>query len=191
MDLPARRLGGALREHRKSRGNSLDDISRRLDFAFTPVVLHMVECGEYPLEEPQVQLLLWGYDVTVQELIPERYPLELDESGDYLAVGWTVREIRENRAPHGLLNEYLAFVYELRGAEPGSAIPLRDDDLAVLSNTIDWPTAEIRNYLVDLMFRWRSAAPLDTESEVPGRAASMVSGKRSIRDTCGAGSLDC
>lgn len=158
-DVPARRLGAALARHRTDRGATLEDIARRLENAFSAAILEMIEAGMYPLAEPQIHLLLDGYQVTGVDLLPARHKLEFDDDGQYMAVEWTVRELGDVCTPEALLEEYLAFVYELRGMQPGAAIPLRDDDLAVLSNTIDWPTDLIRNHLIDLMFRWRQTLP--------------------------------
>ena len=43
IDCPADRLGKALRLHRETLGLTLEDISKRVDLTFTPVVLQMIE----------------------------------------------------------------------------------------------------------------------------------------------------
>ena len=164
IDCPAARLGSALRLHRETVGLSLEDISKRVDFTFTPIVLQMIEAGQYPLDPAQVLIAVWGYDADPDLVLPIRDHLKLDAPGRTVAAGPTMRELSQSTTAEGLLYEYLRFVYELRGAEPGSTIPLREADLAVLSNTINWPMDGIREHLTALMSRWHHADPHEPQS---------------------------
>ena len=164
IDCPARRLGKALRLHRESVGQSLEEISKRVNFSFTPIVLQMIEAGQYPLEPAQVLIAVWGYDADPNNVLPIRDVLRFDEADRKFAAGPTVRDLHQSFTPAGLLYEYLAFVYDLRGMEPGSTVPLREADLAVLSNTTGWPMDEVREHLTVLMARWGYVDPHETQS---------------------------
>ena len=164
IDCPAVRLGKALRLHRETVGFSLEDISKRVDFTFTPVVLQMIEAGQYPLDPAQVLIAVWGYDADPDLVLPIRNQLQLDAAGRSVAAGPTVRELNQATTAEGLLYEYLGFVYELRCVEPGSTIPLREADLAVLSNAINWEMDDIREHLTALMSRWHHADPHEPQS---------------------------
>lgn len=174
MEIPAKRLGVALRRHRETARVTLPEIAERLEMAFTPVVLQMVEAGQYPLQEPQIMRILWGYDVAPENLLPQRHLLEFDDEGQYMAVGWTVRELTNSCTERGVLEEYLAFVYDLRGVEPGAKIPVRKADLVVLSNTIDWPTDDIRDHLTDLMALWAETPPSEDMDEPAGDRPGLL-----------------
>ena len=183
VDTSAAQLGLALRRHRQALGASLEKISNRLDYAFTPVVLSMIESGQYPLEEPQVHLLLWGYDAHLDELLPALEELEFDEQP---AVGRTIRELKESTGAVDLLDAYLTFVYDLRDAPQGSPVPLRQADLVVLSNTIDWPTDEIRGHLLAVMGKGRVTSGRPSET---AELAGVLAGRDSVRDTCEVGTV--
>ena len=172
--IPARRLGVALRRYREASEVSLPEIAERLDFAFTPDVLEVIESGQHLLDEPQILLILSGYDVEPEELLPERQLLEFDDEGLYMAVGWTVKELTKPHTEESVLASYLTFVYELRDINPGTRIPLRQVDLVVLSNTIDWSTEKIRDHLTGLMQKWGKLPPEDTEPDLDGREPLLV-----------------
>jgi hypothetical protein len=149
--IPAERLGIALQWHREEDGASLHDIARRLDYSFTPTVLGMIEAGRYPLAESQIDELLRCYRVDPVKVMPDRHKLDVDDERRYMAVGWKVVELKYSSTSEGLLTEYLAFVYDLRHMKKGSRIPLRQDDLPVLAETIDWPLPDVIAFLLGLM----------------------------------------
>ena len=97
-------------------------------------------------------------------LLPSRDNLEIDREHHEISAGPTLRELNQSATTDGLLYEYLAFLYQIRGEEPGTSLQLREDDLAVLSNTTDLPTLELRDRLKDLMARWNEAPPEADES---------------------------
>jgi hypothetical protein len=174
-DTPAGSLGALLRRRRQTTGASLEEVAQRLNLAFTPIVLQMIESARYPLEEPQVLRVLWGYGL-------ESNRLDQHLRGAANQPGRTLREIKRTCNARGLLREYLLFVYEKRGIAPGSPMPLSDSDLAVLSNTIDWPVDDIRQHLTAVTHQWR-----DGEDFGPASHPKPSNARAAIRRTCGAG----
>jgi len=177
LDCPAGRLGTALKLHRETVGMTYGEISRRVDYAFTPVVLQMVELGRYPLKGPQILKVIWGYDANPDLLLPTRDNLEIDREQHEISAGPTMRELNQSATTDGLLYEYLVFVYQIRNAEPGTSVALREEDLAVLSNTTDLPTLELRDRLNHLMASWNEAPPeVDESSDMHWSVKSRRSG---------------
>jgi hypothetical protein len=138
-----------------------------MDYAFTPIVLQMVELGRYPLDETQIHTILWGYDANASSLLPSRDNLAVDEQQHQLSSGPTFRELRQSATVEGLLYEYMSFLYELREKTPGEIVPLRHEDLTLLANTTDMSIADIRSHLEELMSRWNegSRAPAEDAGE--------------------------
>ena len=179
LDCPAKRLGKALKLHRETRGLAHEEISRRVDYAFTPVVLHMIEAGLYPLDTGQVFKIIRGYDADPDRLLPVRNDLKIDDARHHMAMGPTIRELNQSATTDGLLYEYLAFLYQIRKAQPGSRVPLREDDLAALANTTDLRIEEVRSRLLDLMARWNdppreAEESLSAQWSVNSRRSSLL-----------------
>jgi len=175
MDSGAERLGVALRQHREERGLTLETIAKRLAYVYTPTVLQMIESARYPLESDQVEDLLHSYDADPDLSVLAGGLLEgHNDHGDDESAQ-TVRELNQSTTAEGLLYEYLDFVYEIRGVEPGSLIPLREADLAVLGKTIGWSIGAIEDHLTNLMVLWRKADPVDVGRRSHARVSTLLS----------------
>lgn len=59
----------------------------------------------------------------------------------------------------GVLDGYLALVYELRDVEPGMTIPIREVDLGLLADALEWRAEEIERELIELMREHGDAEP--------------------------------
>ena len=66
-------------------------------------------------------------------------------------MGDTQRTLRANGSSDALLREYLDALYEIRRKKPGAQLPLRDDDLLVLSGAVDLDLDAVEVRLIELM----------------------------------------
>jgi hypothetical protein len=95
----------------------------------------------------------------VSELLPSREPLRFSSDLSSLAVGDSIRHLRNGHdEPEGLLREYLSMIYELRNLPPGSRVPLREPDLAALADALGGTPDAIEQRLMELIGSSREEA---------------------------------
>jgi hypothetical protein len=94
----------------------------------------------------------------------DRHTLEFDEDHRHMAVGSDVWDLAGGETPKELLSEYLAFVYSMRGLQPGTPVHVNRNDLEVLEAAIGWPTDRISGYLVDLILDQSSSRTVQPTS---------------------------
>lgn len=142
--VPPQRLGALLAGARLERGLTLHEASEQLGEPWTTVDLLEVETGRRPLLDPQIEQLAQIYGVDTTGLIPERSRLVIDlddatmTSGDHVVdLGKGSVERRE------VLGRYLAMVYTMRDRRPGTAVPLRVEDLTLLQGLLDVPRRDL------------------------------------------------
>lgn len=148
--VPPTRLGRLLRETREARGESLDDVAARLGEGATAELLTAVEGGSYDLTDRDVAILSDAYGLKTRELVPARSRLVIDLEEGTVSAGEQVRAFATDE-PDQVLTRYLSLVYALRGLPPGTPVPLRDLDLAVLGQALRMGAGEVEARLVGLM----------------------------------------
>jgi transcriptional regulator with XRE-family HTH domain len=148
--VPPNRLGRLLRETREARGETREQVAARLGDGATPTLLDDVEGGTFDLTDRDVAVLSDAYGVQTRELVPARSRLVIDLSQGTVAVAGQVRAFATDDADE-VLTRYLSLVYTLRGLPPGTPVPLRDLDLAVLGQALRMGAGEVEAKLVGLM----------------------------------------
>jgi transcriptional regulator with XRE-family HTH domain len=139
-----------LRETREQRGETREQIAGRLGDGATPDLLGEVENGTFDLTDRDVAILSDAYGVQTRELVPARSRLVIDLDEGTVAVAEQVRAFVSDD-PDQVLTRYLSLVYALRGLPPGTPVPLRDLDLAVLGQALRMGAGEVEARLVGLM----------------------------------------
>jgi len=148
--VPPNRLGRLLRETREERGETREQVAARLGEGATPALLGDVEGGTFDLTDRDVAVLSDAYGVQTKELVPARSRLVIDLSQGTVAVAGQTRAFATDDADE-VLTRYLSLVYTLRGLPPGTPVPLRDLDLAVLGQALRMGAGEVEARLVGLM----------------------------------------
>ena len=149
--VPPERLGVLLTEHRTERGLTIEELSERTSLGFTPDELRHIEQGRLALTDSQINHLLTAYDAGAGPLLPDRTDLVIDLGGGAMSAGRRMRALPENPGLDDILGRYLSLLYLMRGLEPGRELPLRGDDLDVLSSALERSITEIEGRLVELM----------------------------------------
>lgn len=148
--VPPSRLGRLFREAREERGESLEQVASRLGEGASEVLLRDVEHGTFDLTDRDVAILSDAYGVQTRELVPARSRLVIDLDEGTVAVAEQARAFATDD-PDEVLTRYLSLVYALRGLPPGTPVPLRDLDLAVLGQALRLGAGEVEARLVTLM----------------------------------------
>lgn len=154
LSLPASRLGRFLGTARAREGVSLGEIAQRLDWAYTPIVLRMIENGHYSVPAEDVQGLVDAYQIDVEALLVNRDPLEVDLEAGTLRAGDHVMDLGERLSINDLLSEYLSFVRSMRKVPPDGTITaesLRVEDMVVLAGIIRVEANEVEKRLTALL----------------------------------------
>jgi transcriptional regulator with XRE-family HTH domain len=149
-------LGRQLRQVRRKQGLSRAEVARSA--GLTRRELAAYERGRIVIPESDLWCLAGSCGVDVNELMPDRTPLRIGSGLSSLAMGDSIRRLREPGEPEGLLREYLSMVYELRNLPPGSRIPLRESDLALLADALGGTPDTIEDRLVELIGASREEA---------------------------------
>lgn len=85
-------------------------------------------------------------------MFTQRETLVIDLEARTVAAGPWAATLDSNRpSPEEILARYLALVYEMRGLEPGTEIPLRSLDISVLARATAMPAIDVEDRLVVLM----------------------------------------
>jgi hypothetical protein len=150
--VPLRRLGTLLRDARLLAGDDLEAVALRSEGRYDTIDLHAIEAGEYRLTDDEVTELLDLYRADPGELLASRSTLVIDlDEGTVAAGNWTISFAPGADGPDDILARYLALLYEMRGLEPGTAIPLRSLDVSVLSEALAMPARAVEERLEILM----------------------------------------
>jgi len=146
---PSKDTGRHLRQVRRKQGLSRAEVARSA--GLTRRELAAYERGRIVIPESDLWCLAGSCGVDVDELLPEREPLKVGSGLSSLAMGDSIRRLRDPAAPDGLLREYLSMIYELRNLPPGSRVPLRQPDLVALADALGGSPEAIEARLVDLI----------------------------------------
>ncbi len=134
--LPAHRLGPLLTKQRNENGLNLEDLALQSGGQFDVDRLGEIERGQRSVDPEQMTQLSALYRVDCHTIVPQRAKLCLDLGAQSLRVG--EEEVRLRRKNHKyVLDRYLGLVYLLRNIEPGTEIPMRADDLAILEASLN------------------------------------------------------
>jgi len=131
--LPPNRLGQLLSEKRLERGIDLEQLARSSDF--TVGELADIEAGHRLLGEELISKVTALYSVETGPVIPQRSRLIVDLDDRRLRVADHEISFDVGSIDH-ILDRYLSMVYVMRSREPGTAIPLRLRDVAVLAQAL-------------------------------------------------------
>lgn len=149
--VPAHRLGGVLRAARRSRGFSHSDLVARTGGVVSEALLAAAEQGHIRIQPAALETVAVALGVEIRELVPARAELVIDLDAGTISTRGGTRRYGSDPDPDEILVQYLALVHTLRGVEPGTPIPLRDVDLAVLSQALTVEAGVVRTKLVTLM----------------------------------------
>lgn len=151
FEAPPERVGLLLAETRVHRGLSLHDVADDLGHDVTAAEVLAVEGGMAPFETSLFMDLARLYDIEPEDLVPPRDRLVVDLAEGFLRIGPDLVLLSDGVGNREVLNHYLEMVWELREVEPGTSIPLRDEDVAVLSGSLDLEPVEIERSLLQRM----------------------------------------
>lgn len=132
LDAPPERVGLLLAEARTRRGLRLDDVSERLGNRLDATELMALESGVLRVAPEDLAALTTLYGVEPGDLVPPRDHLVIDLCEGYLRAGPDIALLTDGVGRTEVLRRYLEMVWEMRSVEPGTMVPLRDDDLAAL-----------------------------------------------------------
>ena len=147
--LTSREVGRQLRQIRRKQGLSRSEVARSA--GLTRRELASYERGRTQVPESDLWCLAGSCGVDVGELLPNRAPVTVSSDLSLLAVGDSIRYLRNPVDDDELLREYLAMIYELRNLPPGSRVPLRERDLMSLADALGGSPEKIEERLVDLI----------------------------------------
>ena len=163
--VPAARFGSALARSRAQSGVSLDEMATGVP-ALSADDLARAEQGQLLLDDERIALIASAYGLDHSQLVPARAELVIDLDMGELSLGKsTARMPRWRRGPDQLLIRYMGLVYALRDLPPGTPVPMRDADLATLSDALAWSEDEIGARLEGLQ--------LDPDKLVSARTAGL------------------
>lgn len=131
--VPANRLGQLLAEARLKQGTDLQELSARSDF--TVGELSDFEAGHRVLNDTIVQTITSLYALDCGPIIPQRTELTIDLNQSVMTAAGHALPL-ESAAHDHILERYLSLVYVLRDSEPGTPVPLRDEDVAILAASL-------------------------------------------------------
>jgi len=131
--VPANRLGQLLAEARLRQGADLEEFASRSDF--TVGELSDFEAGHRSLDDSIVSEITGLYEIDCGPIVPHRAELTIDLTDKRMsAAGHAVR--LDSAAHDHVLDRYLSLVYVLRNHSPGTTVPLRDEDVAILAASL-------------------------------------------------------
>lgn len=150
--VPPTRFGRLLAEHRWQRTASLDMLARMTGGRFDTADLAEIEAGRRSLSDDDLVLISGIYGVHAEAVVhPRRTRLSVDLDEGVLAAGHHRRRLQPGDLSEDVLTRYLGLIVALRGAVPGTAIPLRQDDLEVLADALWIEPEEVESRLAVLM----------------------------------------
>ena len=148
--VPPGRMGELLAAARIDAGQSLHDVASRGPLAVEELVA--LEAGHLVLDEDQLVLVLDGYGLTLDQLVPTRRQVLLDLDRGELSIGEAVAHLdADSPATDEVLGAYLALVCSLRQVPVGTPVVIRGFDVHVLSRALRVPEADVERRLQRLM----------------------------------------
>lgn len=150
--VPPARLGQLLTTARDREQRSLNEVAAASGGRFRPVDLLAIEAGERTLGDEELQEVIDLYGVDPGELVPDRSRLIIDFEEGLIRAAEHEKEL-ESRAPtpDEVLTSYLSLVYSMRHRQPGERIPLRVNDMKVLSRALEMSIPAVEDKLTVLM----------------------------------------
>jgi hypothetical protein len=133
--VPANRLGQLLAEARLRAGTDLSELSRRSGGDFTVGELSDLEAGHRVLDDSLIRTVTGLYSIDCGPVIPQRAELTIDLDRNMVSASGKALPLSSSSRDH-ILDRYMSLVYVLRNREPGTSVPLRDEDLAILSASL-------------------------------------------------------
>jgi hypothetical protein len=143
-------LAQLLAEARRQNDESLTALAARSDGAFSRGDLLALEAGAAELDDDTVRRVVELYRIDPGVLAPERSRLVVDLDERRLRAGTHEQALGAPTADE-VLATYLSLVYTMRHASPGTPLPLRDNDISVLSRVLELTSVDIESRLVELM----------------------------------------
>ena len=131
--VPANRLGQLLVEARLREGADLEELATRSEF--TVGELSDFEAGHRVLNDRLVATVTSLYEIDCGPIIPQRAELTIDLNENVLSAAGHALPLQSAAHDH-VLERYLSLVYVLRSNQPGSSVPLRDQDVAILAASL-------------------------------------------------------
>lgn len=151
--VPPRRLGRLLADARMSRGMSLEHVSAGLGGRLSDLDLLEIETGRRAVADGDIQVLAELYGLETAAMIPARSRLVVDLDEGTIQLGGTAVSVDRPEGREDVLGRYLAMVYAMRDARPGEAVPLRLDDLEVLSDVLALSRRDVEDRLHRMMLQ--------------------------------------
>ncbi len=133
--MPANRLGQLLVEARLRTGTDLAELAQRSGGTFTVGELSDLEAGHRVLDDGLIQTITRLYSLDCGPIIPQRAELTIDLDRNLVSASGKALPLSGSGRDH-ILDRYLSLVYVLRNREPGSTVPLRDEDVAILAASL-------------------------------------------------------
>ena len=133
--VPAHRLGQLLAEARLSRGRDLEELSRSSSGVFTVGELSDLEAGHRLLDDGLIAAVTSLYEIDCGPIIPQRAELTIDLDRNLLYASGRSMRLDSGERDH-IIDRYLALVYVLRNRPPGTSVPLRQEDVAILAASL-------------------------------------------------------
>ncbi len=131
--VPANRLGQLLAEARLREGADLEEFAARGNF--TVGELSDFEAGHRVLNDSIVSQITSLYALDCGPIIPQRAELTIDLNDNVLSAAGHALPLSSAEHDH-VLERYLSLVYVLRDNQPGTTVPLRDQDLSILAASL-------------------------------------------------------
>jgi len=152
--VPANRLGQLLAEARLREGADLEDFAARSDF--TVGELSDFEAGHRVLDDSIITQITNLYALDCGPIIPQRAKLTIDLEDSVMSAAGKALPLTSAEHDH-VLERYLSLVYVLRNNQPGTAVPLREQDLAILAASLAEREELIAEQLLQAMHQDRQS----------------------------------
>ncbi len=133
--VPANRFGQLLAEARLRSGADLEELAKRSHGEFTVGELHDLEAGHRSLDDALIETITTLYEVDCGIIVPQRAELTIDLDMHVMSASGRAVPLESQQHDH-ILDRYLSLVYLLRNRQPGSSVPLRDEDVAILAASL-------------------------------------------------------
>lgn len=173
--LPPRRVGRALAQARVIAGLSREQVALALGGRLGEDDLLDVEAGRRALADEELAALARCYGVEVSTVVPSRGELVVDLTEGVLDAGGRRVDLAPAAGGREVLERYLALVYAMRDAQPGTTVPLRFDDVSVLARVLDRDHVDVERDLLELMAT-ASAPVRDRMRRLRGRVLLPMAG---------------
>ncbi len=131
--VPANRFGQLLVEARHREGADLEELAARS--GFTVGELSDFEAGHRVLNDRLIAQVTSLYAIDCGPIIPQRAELTIDLNENVLLAAGHALPLASAAHDH-VLERYLSLVYVLRNSQPGSTVPLRAEDISILSASL-------------------------------------------------------